>query len=92
MNIEKVKNELQDIISGKSSYSYDATIQTITNFFRTSQKTSALVKGKHQNKAEETKRLIIFARENELFYDHIEKDKYVSEGAESKVFWNVLNE
>jgi hypothetical protein len=34
----------------------------LPTFFRTSQKTSALFKGKHQNKAEEIKRSIIFAK------------------------------
>ncbi len=41
---------------------------------------------KHQSKAKETERLITFATENNLFYSDIEEDKYLSEGAEQKVY------
>ena len=86
MNIKQVKNELQNILSGKSSYSYDATIQTITSYLRRSKKASSLVEGKFKNKREETKSLINFATENNLFYNNIKKENYLSEGAEQKVY------
>lgn len=41
---------------------------------------------KHQNKAEEREKLIAFATENKLFYHDIEENKYISEGAEQKVY------
>ena len=86
MNVKQVKHELQNILSGKSSYSYDATIHTITNYIRTSQKAGPLAEEKHQNKQEETARLISFATSNNLFYKNLDKTKYISEGAEQKVF------
>lgn len=86
MNIKQVKNELQNILSGKSSYSYDATIQTITSYLRTSQKTGYSFARKFQNKQEETENLITFATENNLFYNNIDKRNYISEGAEQKVY------
>ncbi|MGB0861459.1 MAG: hypothetical protein ACPG19_04615 [Saprospiraceae bacterium] len=55
-----MKNELQNILSGKSGYSYDAVIQAVTNHLRTSQRTSPMAKEKHQNRAKETERLITF--------------------------------
>lgn len=86
MNVKQVKHELQNILSGKSSYSYDATIQSIASYLRTSQKASPLAETKHQNKQQETKRLISFAEKNKLFYDYLDKTKYISEGAEQKVY------
>ena len=60
MNIKQIKYELQNIISGKSSHSYDALIQTISHYLRTSQRASPLAEEKYQNKPEEVKRLIDF--------------------------------
>ncbi len=40
---------------------------------------------KHQNKAEETERLLTFAAENNLFYTDVVEDNYISEGAEQKI-------
>lgn len=39
---------------------------------------------KHQNKAEETEKLLTFAAKNDLFHTDVEEDKYISEGAEQK--------
>lgn len=86
MNIKHFKYELQNILSGKSSHSYDAIIQAITNYLRTSQKTSPLAEEKHKNKSKETKKLIDLAEKNKLFYNTIDKSQYVSEGAEQKVY------
>lgn len=86
MNIKQIKHELQNILSGKSSHSYDAIIQAVTNYLRTSQKTSPLAEEKHKNKSEETKKLVDFAKKNNLFYNTIDKSQYVSEGAEQKVY------
>ncbi|PQB03004.1 hypothetical protein BST83_16835 [Polaribacter filamentus] len=58
MNIKQVKNELQDILSEKISYSIDLPIQTIISFLRTSKKTSTLLVERQQNKAEEIRYFI----------------------------------
>ena len=86
MDIKRTKYELQTILSGKSGNSYDALIQTIAHYLRTSQRTSPMAEEKHQNKSQETEKLITFAAENKLFYNDIEEDQYISEGAEQKVY------
>jgi hypothetical protein len=86
MNIKSIKNELQNILSGTSGYSYDAVIQAVTNYLRTSQRTSPMAESKHKNRAEETARLIEFATKNDLFYDDIDESQYISQGAEQKVY------
>lgn len=86
MNIKSIKYELQTILSGKSGNSYDALIQTIAHYLRTGQRTGPMAEEKHQNKAEEREKLIAFATENKLFYHDIEENKYISEGAEQKVY------
>ena len=86
MNVKKVKNELQAILSGKSSASYDAVIQTVTSQLRTSQRTSPMAEEKHQNKEEETKQLTDFALKNNLIIESINDSDFISEGAEQKVY------
>lgn len=86
MNINQVKYELQNILSGKSSHSYDAIIQAVTGYIRTSQKSSPLAEEKHQNKSKEAERLKIFAQKNNLLFNKIDENQYISEGAEQKVY------
>ena len=86
MNINQVKNELQNILSGKSSQSYEALIQTITSYFRGGKSSGTLVENKFKNKTEETKALVSYAKKENLLYTNIDIKDYVSEGAEQKVF------
>ena len=86
MNIKSIKNELQNILSGTSGYSYDAVIQAVTNHLRTSERTSPMAEGKYENKAKETEKLIAFTTKNDLFYDEINESQYISQGAEQKVY------
>jgi len=58
LNIQQVKYELQNVLSGKSSNSYNAPIQTISSLLRSNEKTSPMAEGKHQNKEQETKQII----------------------------------
>jgi hypothetical protein len=77
MDLDTEKNELQNILSGKSGNSYDAIIQAITNHLRTGQRTSPVAKEKYQNKTKETENLIAFATKNNLFYEAVEPSKYI---------------
>lgn len=86
MNINETKYELQNILSGKSSSSHDAVIHSVTNYLRRGKKTSPLAEEKQQNKTEEKKRLIDFARQNNLFYQNINETHFISSGAEQKVY------
>lgn len=45
-----------------------------------------MVKDQQQHKEEETKRLVQFIEENDLWVDNINIDLYVSQGAEQKVY------
>lgn len=86
MKINQVKNELQNILSGKSSQSYEALIQTITSYIRGGKSTSFVAKDKLKNKSKEAERLLIYAQKENLIFNDINQQDYVSEGAEQKVF------
>lgn len=72
MNIKSIKNELQNILSGTSGYSYDAVIQATTNYLRTSQKASPMAERKHENQGEETAKFVAFLQEM-IFYKWMNK-------------------
>ena len=86
MNIKEIKYELQNLISGKSGASYDALIQTVTSHLRSGKRTGPMAKEKHQNKAQETEKLIEFAKSNNLILEHIPEDNFIASGAEQKVY------
>lgn len=85
MEINQIKYELQNLISGKSSSSYDALIQTTARYLRSGKKTGPMAEEKHQNKTQETEKLIEFAKLNNLLIS-INLSNFVSEGAEQKVY------
>lgn len=83
---KKLKNELLNIISGKSEVSFGRIIQTITCYLENGEKTSSISKGEKYFKAKEEERLIKFITSNNLWIYNIDFSQYVSEGAEQKVF------
>lgn len=87
MDIKSIKDELQNIIQGKSISCQGTLIQTITNYLRTSQGTSSMAKNDKHYKQEETKILIEFCNQNNLWADDkVDFDLFISEGAEQKVY------
>ncbi|MEM7483811.1 MAG: hypothetical protein AAF348_01250 [Bacteroidota bacterium] len=94
MDIKHVKYELQNILSGKNGPSYDALIQTVANHLRSRQEAGPMAEEKHQNKTAEAKKLIEYAQKHKLLIDNVDEDKFISSGAEQKVFvkdeYNVL--
>ena len=87
MDIKILKDELQNIIHGKSRISEISLIQTITSYLRASQKSSTLVKNEKCYKHEETKNLIDYCNKNNLWAGNkINFDLFISEGAEQKVY------
>lgn len=87
MNYKAIKDELQNIIYGKSEVGQRTLIQTVASHLRASESTSHLVKGDKRYKPEETKKLIEFCSENNLWVtEKVDFDLFVSEGAEQKVF------
>lgn len=85
MDINEIKYELQNLISGKSGSSHDALIQTTARYLRSGKKTGPMAEEKHQNKRKETKKLIEFAEKNNLLIS-INQNNFISEGAEQKVY------
>ena len=57
MNMSTIKNELQNILSGKSEVSYGESIQAITRYLRESVGTGEETKENESSKSEETKKL-----------------------------------
>ncbi|MEM6964085.1 MAG: hypothetical protein AAF573_04900 [Bacteroidota bacterium] len=84
--IKQIKYELQNLISGKSGASYDALIQTVTSHLRSGKRASPMAEEKHQNKAQETKELIAFAKANDLILENIPEERFIASGAEQKVY------
>ena len=86
MNITTIKNELQNILSGKSEVSYGESIQAITRYLRESLATSEKIKGTEPNKSEETKKLIDYINTHHLWSCDINFSLFISSGAEQRVF------
>ena len=86
MNIKQIKYELQNLISGKSGASYDALIQAVASYLRSGKRTSPMAEEKHQNKGQETEKLIDFAKSNNLILEHIPEENFIAKGAEQKVY------
>ncbi len=82
LDIKQVKYELQNLLSGKSSNSYNAPIQTISHLHRRDEKSGPMAEEKHQNKEQETKQIIDFAHKSEWINDSINEEDFVSSGAE----------
>lgn len=81
MKLKQIKYELQHLVSGKSSASYDALIQTVTSYLASGKRTGPMAKGKHENKTKETEKLISFANQNNLFLPAPPEDRFISSGA-----------
>jgi hypothetical protein len=81
-----MRDDIQNILSGKSQVKYHHLIQTTCSYLKRSEGTSSMVKNHQQLKEEETKRLIQFIDDNNLWVDNINIDLYVSQGAEQKVY------
>lgn len=81
-----LKNELHDIISGKSQVRFGAVIQTITRYLSDGAQTSSETEGAKQIREQETKKLEEFIFENNLWIEDLDFSQYVSEGAEQRVF------
>ena len=86
MNSTTIKNELQNILSGKSEVSYGKSIQAITCYLRESLETGEKIKGTESSKSEETKKLIDYINTHHLWSCDINFSLFISSGAEQRVF------
>ncbi len=85
---EQLKSNLNDVLSGKSKVRYGEVIQAITNYLRQSQEASTETKGTKRFKEQEKQRLELYVSQNHLWVRNIDFSKYISEGAEQKVYLN----
>ncbi len=87
MDIKIVKDEIQNIIHGKSHDSQRTLIQTIACYLGASQRTSTMAEKDKHYKQKETESLIEYCNQNNLWVnDKVNFDLFISEGAEQKVF------
>jgi hypothetical protein len=81
-----MRDDIQHILSGKSQVKHHHLIQAACSYLKGSQGTSTMAKDQQQLKEEETKSLVQFADDNNLWVENINIDLYVSQGAEQKVY------
>lgn len=81
-----MKNELRNVLSGKSKVRFGETIQAISGYVRKSTETSPAAKDTKLFRKQEEEVLAIFISENNLWLNDIDFSKYVSEGAEQRVY------
>ena len=81
-----MKDELRNVLLVKSKVRFGEIIQTISSYVRKSTKTSTTSRDSKLFKKQETEILEKFITEKNLWIDNIDLSKYVSEGAEQKVY------
>jgi hypothetical protein len=80
-----IKNDLQNVISGKSEVRFGIIIQTIADYLKKSTAASSEIKGTKHFKKQEKENLEQFITAHS-FWREIDFTLYVSEGAEQKVY------
>lgn len=86
-----LKNEIRTIISGTSEVRYGAAIQAAARHLDHGPQTSPKSQVSKQVREQETKELERFISEKNLWIVDIDFSKYVSEGAEQRVFLKDSN-
>jgi hypothetical protein len=86
MSNHATKQQIRDVLSGKSQIRNGEPIQTIARYLRSSQKADRISQSEQQIKNQEAARLIDFAKRNNLWIENFNTEKYISEGAEQKVY------
>jgi len=81
-----MKNELQNIISGKNQVSHGTIIQAAACYLSRSAPTSRMAKKEKHYKTQEAEFLKSFIAKHNLWINFVPLDKYISEGAEQKVY------
>jgi hypothetical protein len=81
-----LKDELKSIISGTSFVTKGTAIQAVANYLRESKATGATTKEKELVKEQEATAILEYARLHDFFFSNVNKDRYLAEGAEQKVY------
>lgn len=83
-----MKDELFNIISGKGEVRYGSIIQAITCYLKNGKNSSGKIKNQKQFRKQEEESLISFATSNELWVKNLDLSKFISSGAEQRVYLN----
>ncbi len=81
MNVQILRNELQHVLSGKSSVRFGGTLQSITGYLSNCSGTSGAFEDQKRFKKQEEERLISFITAHHLWLNNLDFSQYVSEGA-----------
>jgi hypothetical protein len=83
---KNLKDELHDVISGKSQVRFGTIIQTVAHYLKNGTETGSTTQGQKHIRKQEEKKLDSFITEKELWIHDIDFTQYVSEGAEQRVY------
>lgn len=83
---DHLRNELQNVISGKSPVRFGAVIQAIAGHLGDGSEAGSRIEDPKQVREEEAKKLEALISDQGLWVKEIDLSQYVSEGAEQKVF------
>ncbi len=86
-----LKYELQNIIFGTGTVTKGDTIQSICHYLTEGKIAGTNAKEKEFIKKQETTQLVAFAESNNFFYTGIDHSRYLTEGAEQKVYLDKDN-
>lgn len=81
-----LKNELQSIISGTGTVTKGTAIQAVANYLRESKAAGTISKEKEPVKEQEAAAIVEYARLHNFFFSNVNRDRYLAEGAEQKVY------
>lgn len=81
-----IKDEIHDVLSGKSKVRFGATIQSITSYLSDGEGAGRTFEKEKHFKKQEAKALEFYISKNNLWIHDIDLTQYVSEGAEQKVY------
>ena len=80
------KYELQNLISGAGAVTKGNLIQTISRYIRRSQEAGTNAEKEEFIKEKEAEIIIAFAKKNSFFYSGPDSSRYLTEGAEQKIY------
>jgi hypothetical protein len=86
-----IKTQIYDVLSGKIEVRNGKVIQAIAGYLRQSKKTSTNAKGTKRYKEQEKEELDYYITNNNLWIRDIDFSKYISEGAEQRVYLKAPN-
>ncbi len=81
-----LKDEIKSIISGTGFVTKGTSIKAVANYLRESKAAGTTTKEKESVKEQETAALLEYAHLHNFFYSNVNKERYLAEGAEQKVF------